>query len=146
MVRGLTCCDASPALSIDSIMVAHTSDSFVEKTRPRKLSATWRSMSVVLSTELTADRGAREADEHQRPRERFHLAEDDVGPAVDQVADGHQALVRPEGDPRPDPMCGRATDDQAEAGAAPEHPDACRAAIEHHLTKQREEDLRGAAA
>src|SRR5258708_17468171 len=54
IMRGLHVLDASPAPSIETIIMDHVMVSIVAKTRPRNSSETWRNNCNVLSTELTA--------------------------------------------------------------------------------------------
>ena len=87
MVRGSQYCEAMPASIIEIIMTDQVVDSMVANTRPRNSSGTCRSSCDMFSTELNADARARERDEHQRPAEAAHLAEQDVRAAVHHVAD-----------------------------------------------------------
>ncbi len=93
-----------------------------------------------------SDGRARYREKQQRHLEIAHLAEDDVGAAMDHVADADGAFVSAERNPFAEPMRECAASEQSDAGRGPQIADARGSAIEHQLAKKAEQDLRRAAS
>src|SRR6185437_7248921 len=88
---------------------------------------------------------AGERDEEQRPAVDSHLAEDDVGRAVDQVAHKNRSFVGGERNIFPHHMADRAADQQADSRKAPDGSNASGTAMENEIAEEAEENLRRSA-
>src|ERR1035441_6265537 len=93
-----------------------------------------------------ANGGTRDRDVDQRPPEAPHLAEQDVRGTVKEIANHDGALVVLEAQARTDLVGDGATEEQADAGAAPDGADTGGAAVEDHFAEDAEQNLRRPAA
>ena len=65
-----------------------------------------------------------------------HLAEDDVGAAVEQIAEEHRSLVSRKANGLAEPVTNDAADKKSDTSHAPELSEALRAALENDFAEQ----------